>query len=208
MTVTRQSVRPASGLHYLRAPDDEVVTDDRTEEGFVDFRTLKTSDWLMLGGGAAMLVLGFVLPWTSIDLGAFGSDSGDGPFEYFFPGGVAWLLIVAVGALALLNVTGSLPPTQPWPLILLGLSGLGTLLMLLQLVMGPRFEQVAERGIGMWLSAVWAIVTTVGAAMSFQADGGRMKDLTDLDKLKSSFADRRETDSAPPPPPPPPPPAD
>ncbi len=168
----------------------------------MDFSKFKTSDWLMVGGGAAMLILGFVLPWTSIDLGAFGSDSGDGPFDYFFPGGIAWLLIVAVGILALLNAIGNLPTTQPWGLILLGLSGLGTLLMLLQILMGARFD-VADRGIGMYLSVVWAIVATVGAVMGFQAGGGNMKDLTDMEKLKSSFADRGDGGSTPPPPPPP-----
>ena len=175
----------------------------------MDLSKFRTADWLMVGGGAAMLILGFVLPWTSVE--AIGiSDSGDGPFDYFFPGGIAWLLIVAVGVLALLDAIGNLPPTQPWPLILLGLSGLGTLLMLIQILMGPRFDSIGgaveySRGIGMWLAVVWAVIVTVGAVMSFQAGGGTMKDLTDMDKLKSSFADKGEAGGTPPPPPPPPP---
>jgi len=173
----------------------------------VDFSKFRTSDWLMVGGGAAMLILGFVLPWTTVSFAGI-SDSGDGPFDYFFPGGIAWLLIVAVGVLALLGAIGNLPDTQPWPLILLGLSGLGTLLMLIQILMGPRFDQPGfSRGIGMWLAVVWAVIATVGAVMSFQAGGGTMKDLTDMEKLKSSFGDK-DRDGTPPPPPPPPPPAD
>ncbi len=48
------------------------------------------------------------------------------------------------------------------------------------------------------------VVATVGAVMSFQAGGGTMKDLTDMDKLKSSFGDKDQGGTPPPPPPPPP----
>ena len=32
----------------------------------MDFSNFKVSDWLMAGGGLAMLILGFVLPWSSV----------------------------------------------------------------------------------------------------------------------------------------------
>jgi hypothetical protein len=54
---------------------------------------------------------------------------------------------------------------------------------------------------------VWAAVSLAGAYLNFQASGGDIKDLTDVDKLKASFAKGSGTDDAPPPPPPPPPPA-
>ena len=169
----------------------------------MDFSKFKTSDWLMIGGGAAMLVLGFVLKWTSVDTG-FASASGDGPFDYFFTGGIAWLLVVAVGVLALLNVMGKLPATQPWPLIFLVGAGLAAILMLLRIILGARFD-FADRGIGMYGAFVWAAVAAAGAFLNFQASGGNLKDLTDVDKLKASFAKDDGNDEMPPPPPPAPP---
>lgn len=172
----------------------------------MDFSKFKTPDWLMIGGGAAMLVLGFALDWTSVDTG-FGSASGDGPFDYFFTGGLAWLLVVAVGALAAANAMGKLPPSQPWSLILLGGAGLAMILMLLRILLGARFD-FADRGIGMYGAVVWTAIALAGAFMNFQATGGNVKDLTDIDKLKASFSkgDAGNGNDMPPPPPPPAPP--
>ena len=173
----------------------------------MDFSKFKTPDWLMIGGGAAMLILGFALDWTSVDTG-FGSASGDGPFDYFITGGLAWILIVAVGALALANGLDKLPDSKPWPIIFLGMAGLGTLLMLLCLLLGARFD-FADRGTGMYGALIWAIIAAVGAYLNFTSKGGTVKDLTDMDKLKASFAkgDDKGDNAAPPPPPmdPPPP---
>jgi hypothetical protein len=170
----------------------------------MDFSKFKTPDWLMIGGGAAMLILGMVLDWTSVDTG-FGSVTLDGPFNYFLTGGIAWILVVGVGALAAALALGKLPPTQPWPLIFIGASGISVLLMLIQLLIGGR--EGTDRGIGMIAAFVWAAVSLAGAYLNFQASGGDIKDLTDVDKLKASFAKGSGTDDAPPPPPPPPPPA-
>jgi hypothetical protein len=181
----------------------------------VDFSKFKTSDWLMVGGGAAMLILGFVLDWTTVDTG-FGSAGGDSPFSYFFTGGIAWLLVVAVGVLAFLRVNGNLPESQPWPLIFLGATGLATLLMLLRIILGARFD-FASRGIGMFGALIWAGVALAGAFMNFQASGGDLNDLKDMNKIKASFGGDKSgggdmppppappTGGTPPPPPPPPP---
>ncbi len=108
-------------------------------EVLLDFSKFKVHDWLMIGGGAAMLLLGMLLDWTKIDFGGF-STSGDGPFDYFFTGGIAWILVVAVGVLALLNQLGKLPPTQPWPLIFLGATGVAAILMILRILLGARIR--------------------------------------------------------------------
>lgn len=174
----------------------------------MDFSKFKVSDWLMIGGGTAMLVLGFLLDWTTVDTG-FGSASGDGPFNYFFTGGIAWLLVVAVGFLAAGNASGKLPKSQPWPLIFLALTGLAVLLMLLRLILGGRdlgFGIDGDRGIGMYGAFVWALVAGAGAYMNFTESGGELSHLTDMDKLKSSFSDD-DGDTPPPPPAPPAPPA-
>ena len=169
----------------------------------MDFSKFKTSDWLMIGGGVAMLILGFALSWTSVDTGLGAAAAGDGPFNYFFTGGIAWLLVVAVGALTVANVMGKLPATQPWPLIFLGATGLATVLMLLRIILGARFD-FADRGIGMYGAFIWSAIALAGAFLNFQASGGDIKDLTDVDKLKASFS--KGDDVAPPPPPPPAPP--
>ena len=72
--------------------------------GIVDFSNFKVSDWLMVGGGLAMLILGFALPWSTVSIGGI-SDSGDGPFDYFLTGGIAWILTVSVGAVSSNQVT-------------------------------------------------------------------------------------------------------
>ena len=170
----------------------------------MDFSKFKTSDWLMIGGGVAMFILGLALDWTSVDTG-FGSVTLDGPFNYFLTGGLAWLLVVAVGALAAALALEKLPTTQPWPLIFIGATGLAVLLMLIQLLIGGR--EGTDRGIGMIGAFIWAAVALAGAYLNFQASGGTLKDLTDVDKLKSSFSKDNGNDAPPPPPPPPPPPA-
>ena len=149
-----------------------------------------------------MLVLGFALDWTSVDTG-LGTITLDGPFNYFLTGGLAWILVVAVGALTTALALEKLPNNQPWPLIFLGATGLAVLLMLIQLLIGGR--EGSDRGIGMIGAFIWSAVAMAGAFLNFQASGGNIKDLTDVDKLKSSFS--KGDDAVPPPPPPPPPPA-
>ena len=171
----------------------------------MDFSNFKTPDWLMIGGGAAMLILGFILDWTTVDTG-FGSASGDGPFDYFFTGGISWLLVVTVGVLAFLRVNGSLPAGQPWPLIFLGATAFAILLMVLRIIMGARFD-FADRGIGMYGALIWAGIAAGGAVMNFQASGGDLSDLKDINKLKESFGGNSTANDETPPPPPPAPPA-
>jgi len=175
----------------------------------MDFSNVKTPDWLMIGGGAAMFVLGLMLDWTSVPT-PFGDVTLDGPFNYFLTGGLAWILVVGVGALAAARALEKLPDDRPWPLIFVGASGLAVLLMLIQLLIGGR--EGTNRGMGMIGAFVWAAVALAGAVLDFQASGGDLKDLTDVDKLKASFAKESATDAGtsempPPPPPPPAPPA-
>ncbi len=170
----------------------------------MDFGKFKTSDWLMIGGGAAMFVLGLMLDWTSVAT-PFGDVTLDGPFDYFLTGGLAWILVVGVGALAVARVLDKLPADRPWPLIFLGATALAVVLMLIQLLIGGR--EGTGRGMGMLGAFVWSAIAAAGAYLNFQASGGNLKDLTDVDKLKASFAKDDGNDEMPPPPPPPAPPA-
>ena len=165
----------------------------------MDVGDFKIHDWLMIGGGVAMLILGFALDWTSVSGNGF-SASGDGPFDYFLTGGVAWLLVVAVGILAPLGRSGRLAPTLPWPVIYLGMSAIATLLMVIQIILGPRFDTPfgdVSRGIGMYGALIWSAISLAGAYLNFADEGGTLSDLTDVEKLRGGTGG----DEPPPPPP-------
>ncbi|MGH9272724.1 MAG: hypothetical protein ACRDZ2_15810, partial [Ilumatobacteraceae bacterium] len=157
----------------------------------------RTSDWLIIGGGAVMLIFGLALKWVTVpDFGSAGN-----PFDFFFTGGLAWLLTVAAGVLAFLLASNTMRAgTTPWPLVLLGMTGLATLLMLIRLLLGPGAD-IAGRGPGMWVSFIAAAVALAGSVMRFTEAGGNLGDLTDVDKLRDAF-DRPDTATTPPPPPP------
>lgn len=168
----------------------------------MDLSKFKTSDWLMIGGGAAVLIFTF-LKWWKFDVGGFGTVGTNG-FDHFFTGIVPWILIVATAVLVFLGAAGifKLPPNLPAPLIFLAATALGAFLILMNLLTSPGTDGL-DRGIGLFVSLLGAIVATVGAVLNFQATGGDLKDLTDMNKVKGSFGSRG--DATPPPPPPPPP---
>jgi len=174
----------------------------------VDFSKFKTSDWLMVGGGLGFLIFGTFVDWIKISAGGASVSDGNA-FDFFFTGTVPWILIVGTGVVAFLLAGGVIKNTSvPWPLILVAATALGTLLVLLRLIAPGLGEDVPDgidvgRGVGLWLSAISAIVALVGAVLNFQATGGRLSDLTDMDKMRSSFDRPASTGVAPPPPPPP-----
>jgi hypothetical protein len=152
----------------------------------VDLSKFRPGDWLLAAGGLAMLILAQVLPWAELE----GFGSGNNAFDYFFTGGIAWILVVAAGTIAVLLAVGAIAPgTTPWSLILLLGTGLATLLMLIRLILGPGDELGLDlnRGAGMWVAFIAAAVALWGAVMNFTKSGGRLSDLTDLDKLRRTF---------------------
>jgi hypothetical protein len=155
----------------------------------------------MVGGGLAFLIFGTFLDWAKL-----GDISGNNAFDYFFRGTIPWLLIVGTGVVAFLLAGGVIKRGgAPWPVILLGATALATLLLLLLLLTGPDDEGIdLDRAAGLWLSFLAAVVALVGAVLNFQATGADLKDLTNMDKLRSQFGNSSGGPSAPPPPPPPP----
>ena len=119
----------------------------------------------MVAGGVVMLIFGMALDWAKL-----GDVSGNNAFDYFFTGGIAWLLTVAVGIFAVLLAVGAIKPSNtPWPLILLAMAGIATLLMLLRVILGGGEEQGfdLDRGIGMYVALIAAAVALAGAVMNF-----------------------------------------
>ena len=180
----------------------------------MDLSTFKTSDWLMVGGGLAFLIAGF-LPWFS-----FAGFTAQTAFNFFFTGTLPWLLVVAVGVLAFLAAAGifTLPENLPAPIIFLGATALSTLLVLLRVIIGFRVGPMGsagfsfDRGIGLFLGLIAAGVATAGAYMNFTASGGDLKQLAgDLQSKAKSATAGSESSGNPAPPPPdaaPPPPSD
>jgi len=114
----------------------------------MDLSKFKTSDWLKVGGGAVMLIAGFLTWWQP------SCPSGSGPecdaaidslgldvtaFDLTFTGLFPWLFIVAIAVLTVLTVTGTFKPSAslPVPLILVGVSALSFLLVLIRFFADP-----------------------------------------------------------------------
>lgn len=174
----------------------------------MDFSKFKTPDWLMVGGGVGFLIFGTFVNW----IGNEGAPNFNA-FDWFLTGTVPWILIIGAGVIAFLSAGGVIKPGgPPWPIILLAAAALGTLLNLFLVLLGPSADVPGggsvdlERGIGLWLSFVSAIVVLVGAVLNFTTKGGDFKDLTNMNKLKGSFnkgGTSRPAGGTPPPPPPP-----
>ena len=178
----------------------------------MDFSKFKTPDWLMIGGGVGIFVFGF-LKWVTVSFEGVDLGGGGNVFDFFWTGTIPWILLIASAVVTVLLIQGTLKQDQlPWPLVLLAATVLASLLLLIRLIFNPiegsggAFGGDIGRGIGMILSVISGLVATAGAFLNFQASGGDIKDLTDVDKLKASFS-KSSGDDTPPPPPPPAPPA-
>lgn len=183
----------------------------------MDFSKFKTSDWLKIGGAIGFLIFGF-LKWVTIEFGGVEVASGGNVFDFFFTGTIPWILVIASGVITFLVAQGTLKNNVPWPLITFIATGVAAILLLLRVVFNPiddgGFGEVdAGRGIGMLLSFASTVVAAVGGFLGFKESGGEFGDLTDMNKLKSSFNTGGGGGTPPPPPPPggsvppPPPPA-
>ncbi len=181
----------------------------------MDLSKFKTSDWLKIGGALVFLVFGF-MSWisTSVDgVDVPGSDSAN-VWDFFWTGMLPWLLVLGTGVITFLLISGTVKAGGlPWPLIMLGATGLAALLLLIRVVFNPledrdlveSFGVEIGRGIGMIGSAVGGCLAFAGALMGFKDSGGSLSDLKDMNKMKSQFGGGGG--AAPPPPgmPPPPP---
>lgn len=176
----------------------------------MDLSKFKTSDWLKVGGGALMLIAGF-LDWVTIDYAGMDLGGGGNAFDFFWTGTVPWILVVATAVMTFLLIAGMMKPgSLPWTMIFLAATAVATLLMLIRVIFNPlEGKDLMEssgadigRGIGMIGCAIGSILALVGSVQGFTAAGGNLADLKDPNKIKASFSTGQGGQSAPPPPPP------
>ena len=171
----------------------------------MDLSKFKTSDWLKAGGGAVFFFT-FFLPWWKVDVPEvvaefFRPYSLHGS-DFTLTGWLPFLLLVAIAVLTVLRVLEvfKLPATIPEPIVFLGAAGLSVLLVVWRFLFDGVSGGTLTRGFGLFLALLAAIVSLVGTVLAFQESGGDLKDLTDVNKIKSQFGG---TKSSPPPFPPP-----
>ena len=152
-----------------------------------DSRSVKTTDWGVIGCAAALLVFSFVGSYVTASFEASGELAGMGDFDTA-SGISAWdsyavlglLLLFAVGAIAAARVfVGVSLPTIPvgWNLVLAGAAALGTLLLVLRAFTYSESGSVAggsyDVGPGWsgWLVMLLAVGETAFAVLAFRESG-------------------------------------
>ena len=168
--------------------------DDADGRHTVDFGTFKLSDWLKVGGGALMLVAGF-LAWWKVEFQGLTGGSVNA-FDYFFTGTIPWLLLVGIAVITLVAVSGSanLPSSFPLSQVTLATAAFAFLLVLIRFfsdgvddndLAGTGIE--VSRGIGLYFALITAIIVLVGAVLGFHESGGNFGGIKDLSKLKDNL---------------------
>lgn len=156
----------------------------------MDLSKFRPAHWMMIAGGLGWIIFGLFVDWVKLPEG-LGSDGN--AFDFFLRGAVPWIIFVAVAVIAALLAGGQIKANSaPWPLILLAATGLGLLLNLLLIIAPSKdasgtniFDVGASRGIGMWLSFLFAIISFAGAVMYFLESGGNFKDLGNRDTYRN-----------------------
>jgi hypothetical protein len=173
----------------------------------MDLSKFKTSDWLKIGGAGLLLIGGF-MKWVKVDSGPISVGTGS-VFSFFLTGTVPWLLIMGAAVVTVLLAMDKVKSgSLPWPLIMLGATGLGALLLIFRLLAGPPGEVDSidgldelgisvGRGIGMIIGVLGGIIAAVGGVLGFKESGGDLNDLKDVNKLKAAFDNDGPTPPAP-----------
>ena len=149
----------------------------------MDVSRFRVGDWVLVGAGVAMLVLGLAVPWVTVTFRGNDLPGARNAFDYPLTGGLAWLLVVAAGVVTFLRATRLLDdPRTPWTRLLVIGTALAVVLALLRLVLGPGDYSGAElgRGPGMVIAVLTSAAALVGAAANHRAEGGTLADLRSL----------------------------
>jgi hypothetical protein len=147
-----------------------------------DLKQINRNDQGILGAGILFLLLSFFIPFYGVSysgrgLGAFGNYSVTAWHSYGWLGVLLIVIAVAVVALRVFG-NGSLPKLPVGPnLLVLGLSTLGTLLLLLR---GFTYKTASGGGIsiglkwGAYVIFILAIAVVVFAFLNFKASGEKL----------------------------------
>ena len=148
-------------------------------------------DWLMVGGGAAMLVLGWCSTGRASSIAGIRRTSGDGRSTTSSPVASRGSLVVAVGVLASCSTGRSSCRDAPWPLILLGAAGARHV--------ADDHPPPPRRPLRRQPTAASACTAASSGAVhrrspvrhDFTASGGDLNDLKDMNKLKAQLQQRQ-----------------
>jgi hypothetical protein len=151
-------------------------------------KALTPSDWLIVAGGAIVLVFGLArwFSWDASSGNVVIEDQTSNAFDYLVTGVIPWLLAVGAAVITVLLRTDALRPGKvPWPQVMLGVTSLAFILILIRLIVsvdpdvsGTDVDVDVSRGIGIWMSAVGALIATVGAFLAFRTPGQAYKPVT------------------------------
>ena len=127
-------------------------------------------------GGGVLMVLAFPVDWSQVD-----GASGDNPFHYPLTGGVAWVLVVLTGVAAVTALRGFEPASRLPVAGYAATAGVAAVLVSVQLAAGGRTihqgtTMEVDRGPGMWLALIAALVSCAGAGLMWR-DRPRSEDV-------------------------------
>jgi hypothetical protein len=146
-----------------------------------DLKQIKRNDQVILGAGILFLLLSFFAPFYGVSFhGAGGLGGSASVTAWHSYGFLAVLLIIIAVAIVAVRVLGnaSLPALPIGPnLLVVVVSGLGTLLLLLR---GFTYKSASGGGYsvglkwGAWVLYVLAIAVVVGAVLNLMASGEKI----------------------------------
>jgi hypothetical protein len=146
----------------------------------LDVSRFRIGDWVLVGAGAAMLVLGLAVPWVTVTFRGNDLPGARNAFDYPLTGGIAWVLVVAAGVITFLRAARLLADgTTPWTRLVVAATALAVLLLVLRVLLGPGSYAGADlgRGAGMIVATVAAVTALGGALANHRAEGGTLRDL-------------------------------
>jgi len=174
----------------------------------MDVSRFRVGDWVLVAAGAVMLVLGLAVHWATINVDGHSVGGAHNAFDYFFTGGLAWLLVVAAGVITFLLAARTIEPgATPWTRLILGGAALATLLMLIRIIIGGGADQrignqdvTLDRGAGMFIALIAAIGALVGALLNLREEGDSISAIfSSFSKSRPKAGDDTNGSSLPPP---------
>ena len=146
----------------------------------MDVSRFRFGDWVLVGAGVAMLVLGLAVPWVTVTFRGNSLPGARNAFDYPLTGGIAWLLVVAAGVVTFLRAAELVRDgSVPWTRLIVAGTALAVVLLAVRLIVGPGDYAGAElgRGPGMIVAFLAAVAASAGAHVNHRAEGGTLRDL-------------------------------